>query len=129
MSSVQTAKDNCDSCTGVTVISDREGDIYDAMCGYKLEGMDFLIRSWHNRPLAEDDFGIKLQERIERWDKRGEYWCELPRTDKRSAHKALLEIKYGKATLQRPEKSVSKHLAPTLDVYVIEVKASLHSGK
>jgi len=60
-SSVQTAKDNCGSCEGVTVISDREGDIYDAMCGYKLEGMDFLIRSWHNRPLAEDDCGITLQ--------------------------------------------------------------------
>ena len=31
-------------------------------------------------------------------------------------------MKYGKVTLQRPERSVSKYLAPALDVYVVEVR-------
>lgn len=122
LSSVRKAKVNCNSYDQITVISDREGDIYDALCGYQAEGMDFLIRSWHNRPLAKDQLGTKLQDLIEQWDKKGEYWCDLPRTDKRSAHRALMEVKYGRVTLQRPERSMSKHLPPTLDVYVIDVQ-------
>lgn len=122
LSSVQTAKKNCGPCKGITVISDREGDIYDALCGYKSDSMDFVIRSWHSRPLGEENVGFKLQELIEQWQVQGSYRCDLPRTDKRSAHQALLEVKYGKVALGRPEKSVSKHLAPSLEVHVIEVK-------
>ena len=84
--------------------------------------MDFVIRSWHNRPLGEENKGLKLNELIEAWEVQGSYLCDLPRTDKRSAHNALLEVKYGKVALSRPEKSVSKHLARTLDVFVVEVK-------
>lgn len=122
LSSIQTAKKNCGPCKGLTVISDREGDIYDALCGYKSEDIDFLVRSWHSRPLAKEDVGLKLQERIDQWEVQGSYTCDLPRTDKRSAHKALLEVKYGKVVMQRPEKAVSKHLAAALEVYVVEVK-------
>lgn len=122
LSSIVEAKKNCGQCKGITVISDREGDIYDALCGYKDAGLDFVIRSWHNRPLAEENAGFKLQEKIDSWAPQGSYQCDLPRTDKRSAHKATLEVKFGKVAIGRPEKSVSKHLAPTLEVYVIEVK-------
>lgn len=122
LSSVVAAKKNCAPCNDVTVVSDREGDIYDALCGYQSEGMDFVIRSWHNRPLGGENKGVKLNELVKKWDVHGSYECDLPRTDKRSAHKALLEVKYGKVTLVRPEKAVSRHLAPTLEVYVIEVK-------
>ena len=118
----QTAQENCGTCQGITVISDREGDIYDALCGYKSASMDFLIRSWHSRPLGGEDTGLRLQERIDQWEQQGSYLCDLPRTDKRSAHQALLEVKYGKVALKRPEKSVSKHLAATLEVYIVEVK-------
>lgn len=122
LSSVMAAKQHCAPCKDVTVVSDREGDIYDALCGYKSEGMDFVIRSWHNRPLGEENKGLKLNELIEAWEVQGAYLCDLPRTDKRSAHKAHLEVKYGKVALNRPEKSVSSHLARTLEVYVVDVK-------
>lgn len=122
LSSIQTAKRNCGACQGITVISDREGDIYDALCAYKSDSMDFLIRSQHSRPLGGEDSGLKLPERIDQWEVQGSYQCVLPRTDKRSAHQALLEVKYGKVIMERPEKSVSKHLPPTLEVYVVEVK-------
>lgn len=122
LSSIQTAKQNCGTCQGITVISDREGDIYDALCAYKSDSMDFLIRSWHSRPLGGENIGLKLQERIDQWQIQGSYQCLLPRTDKRSAHQALLEVKYGKVIMGRPEKSVSKHLPATLEVYVVEVK-------
>ena len=65
---------------------------------------------------------MKLQQRIDQWEVQGAYKCDLPRTDKRSAHQALLEVKYGKVSLGRPEKTVSKHLPATLEVYVVEVK-------
>lgn len=122
LSSVLAAKRHCAPCKDITVVSDREGDIYDALCGYKSAGLGFVIRSWHNRPLGEGDKGLKLNELIDVWEVKGAYSCDLPRTDKRSAHKALLEVKYGKVALCRPEKSVSKHLAPTLEVYVVELK-------
>ncbi len=122
LSSIQTAKKNCGPCKGVTVISDREGDIYDALCAYKLDNLDFVIRSWHSRPLAGENTGLKLQQRIDQWEVQGDYKCDLPRTDKRSAHQALLEVKYGKVALGRPEKTVSKHLPANLEVYVVEVK-------
>lgn len=122
LSSIQTAQKNCGPCKGITVISDREGDIYDALCAYQSDNLDFVIRSWHSRPLAGENTGLKLQQRIDQWEVQGTYKCDLPRTDKRSAHQALLEVKYGKVALGRPEKSVSKHLPANLEVYVVEVK-------
>jgi hypothetical protein len=122
LSSVLAAQQHCAPCKDVTVVSDREGDIYDALCGYKSEGMGFVIRSCHNRPLGEENKGLKLNELTETWEVQGSYECDLPRTDKRSAHKALLEVKYGKVALSRPEKAVSKHLDRTLEVFVVEVK-------
>lgn len=122
LSSIQAAKKNCGECRDITVISDQEGDIYDALCGYTSQSVNFLIRSWHSRPLEKEDKGLKLWQRIDQWEVQGSYLCDLPRTDKRSAHQASLEVKYGKVVLKRPEKSISKHLAPTLEAYVVEVK-------
>lgn len=122
LSSIQTARENCGPCRSITVISDREGDIYDALCGYKSDSIDFVVRSWHSRPLGEENTGFKLQERIDQWQVKGSYSCDLPRTDKRSAHQASMEVKYEKVALGRPERSASKYLPSTLEVYVVEVK-------
>lgn len=122
LSSVQKAKSNCEPCQSTTVISDREGDIYDALCGYKTAGMGFVIRSRHDRPLSADHGGIKLPDQIAQWEVKGEYSCVLPRTDKRSPHEALLEVKFGQVAFRRPEKAVSRSLDATFLTHIVEVK-------
>ncbi len=121
LSSVRDAKSHCLGATCYTVVSDREGDIYDALCGYDKEGLEYVVRSWHNRPLKDAD-DVCLWELIEKWPIEGAYECDLPRTDKRNAHRARLEVKFGAAELKRPERRASAHLPASLKVFAVEVK-------
>lgn len=125
LSSVVVAKTNCPSAKGHTVVSDREGDIYEALVAYGQVGLGFIVRADVNRPLYGTEHK-KLWDQIKAWPL-GEghhYEVCLPPTDKRSAHKALLGVRFGRVNLQRPENPRLKHLSKHLGVYVVEVLES-----
>lgn len=124
LSSIKTAKDNCIGAKGYTVVSDREGDIYDALHGYLDADLDFVVRSWHNRPMPKGSSADRLWDLIDLWPVQGQYECMLPATDKRNAHFAKFEIKFGKVELLRPERSVSSHLPRQISAYIVEVMES-----
>ena len=124
LSSARSARAHCAAARAHTVVTAREGDIYEALCGYRHSGLDFVVRCWHNRPLAEAAAAAELWSLVASWPVAGEYECLLPRTDKRSAHTARLEVKYGSVNLARPTRGTAKHLPPFLTVHVVEVRES-----
>lgn len=122
LSAAQSAREHCGLAAGHTVITDREGDIYEALCGYVDNSLDFVVRCWHNRSL-HDQRGIEgLWQLVDTWPIAGRYACSLPRTDKRSGHEGLLQVKYGEVALARPNSSMAKYLPPSLTVCVVEVR-------
>jgi hypothetical protein len=114
--------DNCRGATQHTVIADREADIYEAMCGISAAGAGFVIRQKEDRHLGHTQSGHKLSQELALWDVGHTYFLSLPKTDKRSAHTAELDVKWGKVQLARPKNGVVRHLPPSLEVHVVEVK-------
>jgi hypothetical protein len=127
-SAIESAFKRTPSAEKRTVVADRESDIYDAMCGFTDLGCDFVLRAQYlNRSLNTTKSGHSLENELNKWAIKGFYDLDLPATDKRSAHKATLDIKFGVALLARPHTGVVKHLPKNLAVHVIEVKERLES--
>ena len=109
----------------VTVIQDREGDIYESFCHLGQANVDWIIRSAQNR-LTEDG---KLREQITNFSVSGEYEIGI-NTDnkKRIGRNARLEVRYGTVELCRPLCVVASDNYPqTLSVQVVYVKEKADS--
>lgn len=130
LKSVLEARKRCPSAAGHIVVSDKEGDIYEALSAYIDQGLGFVVRSDINRCVytSED----KLHESINSWPVVHSYDMVLPRTDKRSAHKASLEVRCGEIKIARPSTYALRKSQPAfLSVNVVEVRemASTVVGK
>jgi len=122
---LNTALESVSNCAGAaqhTVVADREADIYEVMCGLVDAGAGFVVRQKENRHLNYTKSGQKLAQELALWPVQHTCRLELPRTDKRSAHTAELEVKWGLVRLACPKTGVVKHLPPSLEVYVVELK-------
>jgi hypothetical protein len=110
----------------VTVVQDREGDIYESFWRLREAGMDFVIRSNHDRKLAGPR-GVKehLKEHLEHMSAAYEYRVEVG-GDKRGRQKreALLEVKYGKALLKRPRGlgAEGRRYPAAQEVYIVQAR-------
>jgi hypothetical protein len=119
-SSIEKALSNCTEPIKKTVIADRESDIFPVLVGLQQDlEVDYIIRSKNNRPLEQ---GIKLYEKINSWSVKQSYDISLPATDKRSAHKAKLMIKFGQVILNKAEGKTIKQMPATHSCWAIEVK-------
>ena len=115
-----------------TIIGDREADIYDLLCRCKTKNWQHVVRSSHDRLLWDiQSNGIKkhangkndkLRSTIERWAVEHTYSLKLPKTDKRTAHEAKLDLKFGHVYIARPRTHIDKTLPQYMPVYVVEVK-------
>jgi hypothetical protein len=110
----------------VTVVQDREGDIYESFCLLRDAGIDFVIRSNYNRRMRG---AAEEPERLEEWPGQSEaayeYGMEVA-GDKRGRKKrtALLAVKYGKVLLKRPKKTGGgvKRYPKEQEVYVVQAR-------
>lgn len=124
LSSVQTAQANCKEAERLTVVSDREGDIFEALQGYLEAELDFVVRCWHDRPLAKQQGteAEKLWQTVDAWLPAGTYELDLPRTDSRSAHKASISVRFGAVKLARPERISAVASPDHLPIYVVDAR-------
>jgi Transposase DDE domain len=127
-SAIEQAVANCPTAASYTVISDREGDVYEALNGYEQKGWDYVIRSSSDRKLhlskseKKDPLLPKtLYQALNTWSVQGCYTIDLPKTDKRTAHKAQIEIKFGSLNIECPNWTIKKQYDKSLALYVIEV--------
>lgn len=91
----------------VTVVGDREGDIYEDFALRPPE-VEVLFRAQHNRVLAD---GGLLFDRPQRWRELGRETIELPACPGRRARQAVLALRAGVVTLQRPKRNSAAEAA------------------
>ncbi len=113
--------------TQLISVSDREGDLYEILVEARdaLQKVDFLIRSGKDRrlperdPEADGDTWIKLRDRLAEGAVRTTRTVELPRTHKRAARTAVVEVRAATFTLKPPHR---KSKLGEVTVNVVEVR-------
>lgn len=100
----------------VTVIEDREGDIYECFA-FKPANVQKLVRAAQDRCLAD---GTLLFSKAETWDEAGRMTVELPAAPGRKARKAKLSVSFGKVEIRRPKhRTAADGLPATISVTLV----------
>lgn len=116
------AKDLLSEAASVTIIADREADIYEEFVDLPDERTHLVVRSTHNRCVydQEDD---KLFEFVGGHGVAGTYTLEIPTGHtKRQERTADIEVRFCPVKLARPKNAVKKALPEYVDLYVVEAK-------
>ena len=100
----------------VTVIEDREGDIYECFA-YKPAGVEKLVRAAQDRRLAD---GSSVFGKADGFAEAGTMSVELPAAPGRKARKAELSVRFGQIEILRPKnRKASAGLPETVPVRLV----------
>lgn len=108
----------------ITIIGDRESDIYEEFLTLKGEHSDVLVRSKENRLLYDKD--KRLYEYLSSQPIAGTYKIKI-RTDKRKnreSREALIEVKYCSVKVARPKNHINKTLPEFIELTAVEARES-----
>ena len=132
LSTAQAGKDCLWEAAQVTLIADRESDIYDDShrAGFARGGGEWarlpdarthlLTRVCRDRSLAT---GGKLYAWLDAQPAQGTYCFDAPaRPGTRSAHRASLEVRFGRMAIKRPASCSDKQAPQQIELHVVEVK-------
>jgi hypothetical protein len=103
----------------VTVVEDREGDIYAQWVKLPREALHLLVRACQNRSLAD---GGTLFEAARSFVSGGTRRIELAAKPDRRAREAEVEIRFGTVVLRRPKNTPARGLPPTVALRLVEVR-------
>lgn len=113
----------------VTIMADREADLYEEFIELPDEQPHLLIRSSHNRCVSRDEGALDdevpdtLLEYLGSQPVAGRYTLEIPKGHtKRQARTAEIEVRFCPVTLARPKNAVNKALPEYVEVYAVEAK-------
>jgi len=126
-SSIRDSIKQVDTACEYTLIADSEADIYDLMARNIEHGVGYVLRSFQNRPLNSSRSGYRIKDHLSQQEVQASYEVNLPTTDKRSAHQAILEVKWTQVNISRPHDIQDKKLPKILKTNLIEVKESIKS--
>lgn len=113
-------KETLDKAAMVTIVADRESDIYEEWARIPDEKTHLLTRVCRDRALEGSG---KLYAHIDELSVSGCYEVEVPaRPGKRTAHVAKLVIRFDRVTIKRPQKCKDKTLPKTLELTVVDVR-------
>jgi hypothetical protein len=116
----ETSKKVLSESASVTIVADREGDIYEEFVRVPDEKTDLVIRSSYDRKLYDSD--KKLFEHFEQRNSVGTYDLEIKKCQrKRTPLPATMEVKYDKVKIVRPS-NLNKTDYPDeyVELYAIE---------
>lgn len=108
----------CAGAASITVIADRESDIFEAFA-LRPERVELLVRAAHDRALAD---GHALFARADALPAMGGAELELPAKPGRRRRIAQLEIRFMPARLARPKNGLRANLPESVAVNVIDVR-------
>lgn len=117
----QNSKEVLASAKMITIIEDREGDIYEQFCLIPDEKTHLLVRSKDNRKLTN---GSYLYESIAKEKVAGSYLFNIT-SDVRKNRKgrvAKIEVRFKKVIINKPGGRKSKDLPLTKELYLVEAK-------
>lgn len=118
ISTAERAKTVLAAATMVTVIDDREGDIYAKWAGARAQDFHLLTRSMHDRVLTD---GRSMYETAAGLPIVDVTTLDLMPRANRPARQAKLALRYGRVTLQRPQGPGLRDLPKTVELSLIEV--------
>jgi len=114
-----------DTVAHLTVIGDRESDIYQEFVELKTPDSDLLIRSKENRILHGEK--EKLYEHLSSQPLAGNYKLQV-QSDKRKnreSREAIIGIRYCKVKVSRPKNPINNHLPDYVELTAIEAKEDI----
>ena len=105
----------------ITVIADRESDIYDLLATVNGEKMHLLIRSNFNRKI---DGGGKIADYLNSLPVMHQYTVSIAGDIRKSIEKrcAQMALRWGKVSVLKSEKTKNKQLAASKEMYVVEAR-------
>lgn len=120
LKSAFTSKETLSDAEMVTVIGDRESDIYEEFALVPDECTHLLIRSSWNRRLASGK--EQLFEFLSNLITSGTYTCQIVGNRKRVSRQALMEVKFAEVEIACPQRRVRPGLPEKVALYAIEAK-------
>jgi hypothetical protein len=105
----------------VTVLGDRESDIFALYANAAEERFEVIARSMHDRKLAD---GIGLYAASEAMAVVDQRAIVLPARAQRAERVAILELRFGAVELARPQTKFLRHLPESLPLTLVEVRES-----
>lgn len=103
----------------VTVLGDRESDIFALYAGSAEQHFHVIARSMHDRKLADSDGLYETSNAMPAVDQRA---IPLPARASRPARLARLELRFGAIELARPQNKFLRHLSKSLPLAVVDVR-------
>lgn len=104
----------------VTVIDDREGDIYEKWARLPDHRTHLLTRACRDRSLAN---GQRLFPTLARMPEAHRFTLDLPaRPGKRGARTAQMAVRFGRIRINRPSACSDRDAPPEIELYAIEVR-------
>lgn len=118
-----TSKMNLIGARSITIIQDREGDIYDQFAKVPDERTHLVIRANFDRKL--DNSTERMFAHLAQRDIMATYPLAIEESKRknRKAREALMELRYAEVEIQRP-RSASKHCPRTIKAWIVEAKES-----
>ena len=104
----------------LTIIGDRESDIYEELVCVPDERTDLLIRSSINRNLYNSD--TKLFETLEQQEQKIIFNLEIKGNKKRKNRDAKIALKYVKVKIKKPYRKEKNNLPEYVELWAIEAR-------
>lgn len=108
----------CAGAQRITVVADREGDIYEAFA-LRPEGVELLVRAAQDRSLGDDG---KLFAALDALPEAGRADLDLPAGPGRKARTAQLAVRFAVLPLARPDRGFGQGLPDAVQLQVIDVR-------
>jgi hypothetical protein len=103
----------------VTLLGDRESDIFALYASAAEHRFHVIARSMHDRKLADSKGLYAASDAMQVVDRRA---IQLPARAPRSARLAHLELRFGTTELARPQSKFLRHLPKSLPLAVVDVR-------
>jgi len=102
----------------VTVVADRESDIYEAFARCP-HGVELLVRAAQDRSLED---GGRLFARMDAQSAAGQVPLDLPARPGRRARRTMLAVRFGAVQLARPRNGIAGDLPASLGLHLVDVR-------
>ena len=108
----------CAGAASVTVIADRESDIFEAFA-LRPEGAELLVRAAHDRSLED---GRALFAAIDAAPAAGQADLDLPAKPGRKRRTARMEARFMAVALARPKNGQRASLPPSVALHLVDIR-------
>lgn len=112
----------------VVFVADREADIMELFAQRKQPNMHFVIRSRHNRKLA--DGKNNLVQQVKTWSVKGLYQTRIFDQKSKKWRNARLEVRFGKVCIKLHKAAPTKKHLPPIELFVVDIyEIATNTGK